>query len=74
MGKSNKWAKEQLKKLYGRGCFFNRGHIAERIEEIGGIKSFRKFKEEKRYKGKPISHQITYHHLVHKSERAEKLP
>lgn len=74
MGKSNQWAKEQLKKLYGRDCFFNRGHIAERIEEIGGIKSFRKFKEEKRYKGKPISHQITYHHLVHKSERAEKLP
>lgn len=69
MGKGNRWAKEQLEKIYGKGCFFNRAYIEKRIEEIGGIKSFKVFKEEKRYKGKPISHQITYHHLVHKAER-----
>ena len=73
MGKNNKRAKMQLEKIYGKGCFFTRGNIEEKIEKIGNIKTFKVFKEEKRYRGKPISHQISYHHLVHKSERTEKL-
>lgn len=68
MSKSNRSAKKELERLYGKGCFFNRAHIAEQIEAMGGIKTFKIFVQEKRYKGKAISHQITYHHLKHKSE------
>lgn len=68
MSNSNRSAKKELERIYGKGCFFHRAHVAERIEEIGGIKTFKVFVKEKRFKGKPISHQITYHHLKHKSE------
>lgn len=33
-----------------------------------GIKTFKTFVEERRYKGKKISHQLTVHHLKHISE------
>lgn len=72
MGKSNRHIKRELERIYGKGCFFNRAHIAERIEAMGGIKTYRKFVEEKRYKGKKISHRITFHHLKHRSEGGQK--
>ena len=62
MGESNKAAKENLERIYGKGCFFNRARIAERIENMAGIQTFKAFATEKRYKGKPISHQLTFHH------------
>lgn len=68
MSKSNRSAKKELERLYGKGCFFKRAHIEERIEAMGGIRTFKVFVQEKKFKGKPISHQITYHHLKHKSE------
>lgn len=69
MSNKNRSAKKELERIYGKGCFFNRANIAKRIEEMGGIKTFKVFVKEKRFKGKSISHQITYHHLKHKSER-----
>lgn len=66
---SNKEAKKELERIYGKGCFFNRAKLAERIREKGIELTFEKFIEQKRYSGKKISHQITYHHLRHKSER-----
>lgn len=68
MSNKNRSAKKELERIYGKGCFFNRARCAERIEAMGGIKTFKVFIQEKRFKGKPISHQITYHHLKHKSE------
>jgi hypothetical protein len=68
MGEENGRARRELERIYGEGCFFKRAHIAERIEAMGGIKTFKVFVREKKYKGKPISHQITFHHLKHKSE------
>ena len=68
MSNSNCSAKKELERIYGKGCFFNRAKVAEQIEAMGGIKTFKVFVQEKRFKGKPISHQITYHHLKHKSE------
>lgn len=68
MSNSNRSAKKELERIYGKGCFFNRAKVAEQIEAMGGIKTFKVFVQEKRFKGEPISHQITYHHLVHKSE------
>lgn len=35
---------------------------------MGGIKTFKVFVEEKRFRGKPISYQLTVHHLIHRSE------
>ena len=68
MSKNNRSAKKELERIYGKGCFFERAHIAERIEAMGGIRTFKIFIQEKKFKGKPISHQITYHHLKHRSE------
>ena len=68
MSKNNRSAKKELERIYGKGCFFERAHIAEKIEAMGGIRTFKIFVQEKKFKGKPISHQITYHHLKHRSE------
>lgn len=70
MSKGNKAAKKELERIYGKGCFFVRARIAERIETTDEL-SFKRFVEYKRYRGKKISHRITYHHLVHKSERRQ---
>lgn len=69
MGKSNRSARRELERIYGKGCFFARAKLAERLEVEHKELSFKKFVEYKRYKGKKISHQITFHHLKHKSER-----
>ena len=63
----NKVIQRKLKNIYGEGCFFHRAGIAERIEAMGGIRTFKSFTEEKRLKGKKISYQITVHHLKHRS-------
>ena len=70
MSKGNKAAKKELERIYGKGCFFARAKIAERIDTPDEL-SFKRFVEYKRYRGKKISHTITYHHLVHKSERRQ---
>lgn len=64
----NRSAKKELERLYGKGCFFHRAHCAERIEAMGGIRTFKKFVQERKFKGLPISHQITFHHLKHKAD------
>lgn len=69
--KKNQKIKRKLKSMYGNGCFFDRAHIAERIEAMGGIKTFKVFVEERRFKGKAISYQLTVHHLRHRSEGGE---
>ena len=69
MSKDNRRAREELERIYGKGCFFKRANIAARLEEKDIKLSFKKFVEHKRYTGKKISHQISYHHLRHRSER-----
>ena len=64
----NRQIRQQLTRLYGEGCFFERAHIAEKIEKMGGIKTYKKFLQEKRYTGKKIVNQISMHHLCHRSE------
>lgn len=64
----NRQMRKQLERLYGKGCFFERAHIAEKIEAMGGIKTYKTFIQEKRYSGKKIILQISYHHLKHVSE------
>lgn len=64
----NKVIKEQLRKIYGDGCFFERAKIAEKIEKMGGIKTYKQFLSERYFKGKKIRNMLTLHHLKHKSE------
>lgn len=69
---SNKKARLKIEEAYGKGCMFKKAKIAERIEAMGGIKTYKQFIEEQRYTFKEIRRlesNITYHHLEHKSER-----
>lgn len=66
---SNKSAREALETIYGKGCMFKRAKIAEKIEAIGGIKTYKKFLEEKKYTLKDVKKLeriLTYHHLKHR--------
>lgn len=70
MGK-NKSAREALEAIYGKGCMFKRARIAERIEAMGGIKTYKRFLQEKRYTLKEIRRYesiLTYHHLEHRQD------
>ena len=68
--KKNKKIRMQLEKMYGKGCFFARARLAERLEQIDKDLSFKRFVQKKIYSGKKISHQISLHHLQHQSEGA----
>lgn len=72
MGQSNRAMKDILAQIYGKGCFFERAKIAERIEAMGGIKTYRMFLTQKRFKkSKKISKNLTVHHLKHQSDGGE---
>lgn len=67
----NKAARKELERIYGKGCMFTKAHCEEQIEALRTIKTFKRYKEEKRYTGKKIKElvrQMTYHHLEHRSE------
>lgn len=68
---SNKSVRMMIEQIYGKGCMFKKAKIAERIEKMGGIKTYKMFLEEKRYTLKQIKKAekiLTYHHLKHKFE------
>lgn len=56
MSKSNKSAREELERIYGKHCF-----ICQGIRQICPPKPHKGI-----YKGKSIARQLTYHHLVPK--------
>lgn len=68
---TNKSARLLLESIYGKGCMFQKAYIAKRIEQLGGILTYKKFVEEKHYKLKKIGHlerTMTYHHLKHRAD------
>ena len=68
---SNKGARKELERLYGKGCMFNKARIAEQIEARGGIRTYREFKEHVKFKKSKIiqmERTMTFHHLRHKSQ------
>ena len=71
MSKSNKQAKKRLIRLFGRTDMFVAARVAESLEALG-ITSYKVFERQKRYKGKPISQQLTFHHLKHRSEGGDR--
>lgn len=69
--KKNKRIRENLERIYGKGCMFQKACIAEAIEKMGGIKTYKKFIEERHYSLKEIRRleaTMTLHHLKHRSE------
>lgn len=72
--KKNRKIREELERIYGEGCFFQKARVEKRIEEIGGIKTYKQFKEQHRYKLKRervFENMMTLHHLKHISEGGE---
>lgn len=69
--KSNKRAREQLERQYGKGCMFKKARIEEKIKEKQTIKTYRRFLQEKRFTAKKVKKyekMMTLHHLKHCSE------
>ena len=72
--KKNRKIREALERIYGEGCMFQKARIEKRIEQLGGIKTYKQFKEEHKYtlkKIKAFENIQTLHHLVHKSEKGQ---
>lgn len=65
---SNKGAKNKLIEIYGKHCMFERARITEKIEKIGGIRTYKSYLADKKFKSKRIVKRLTYHHLKHKSD------
>lgn len=59
MSKSNKSAREELERIYGKHCFIHQG-----IRKLIAPKPYKG-----KYKGKSIASQLTYHHLRAKRNR-----
>lgn len=69
--KKNRTIRHNLERIFGKGCMFQKAYIAEKIEQIGGIKTYKQFIQEKHYTLKEIKRleaNITLHHLRHRSE------
>ena len=72
--KKNRKIREALERIYGEGCMFQKARIEKRIEQLGGIKTYKQFKEQHKYtlkKIKAFENIQTYHHLQHKSENGQ---
>lgn len=71
MSSKNKKIRQNLERIFGKGCMFQKAYIAERIEAMGGIKTYKQFIKERKYTLKEIRRleaNITLHHLKHRSE------
>lgn len=67
MAKKGSAARRRLERIYGKVDMFVKAEVEQKLEELH-IKGYAVFEEEKRLKGKPISQQLTFHHLKHRSE------
>lgn len=72
--KKNQKVRKELEEEYGEGCMFKKAGCEQKIKRIGGIKTYKQFKDEKRYTLKFIEHYegiMTLHHLKHVEEGGE---
>ncbi|MBO7079699.1 MAG: hypothetical protein J6W64_07830, partial [Bacilli bacterium] len=67
MSKGNKTAAQKLAQIYGKRDMFVAADVEAKLE-ILKIRSYKKFVKEQKFKGIPISNQLTFHHLRHRSE------
>lgn len=71
MSNSNREARLALARIFGNTCMFRKAHVEDFVDNLGTIKTYKTFKEEKHYaskKAKCLEQMLTYHHLKHKSE------
>lgn len=69
--RKNKAIRERLERIYGKGCMFQKAHIAQRIEELGGIKTYKQYIQQHKYtfkKVKKLEETMTLHHLRHRAD------
>ena len=71
MGKKIAPARRRLERIYGKVDMFVKAEVEKKLEELH-IKGYAVFEQEKRLKGKPISQQLTFHHLKHRSEGGDR--
>lgn len=67
----NKVIRERLERIYGKGCMFQKAYIADRIEAMGGIKTYKEYIQEHKYtfkKIKKLESTMTLHHIKHRAE------
>jgi len=68
---SNKKKREELERIYGKGCMFERSKAEEYISTLPKIKGYKQFIKEQHFTSKEIAilkKRMNYHHLQHKSE------
>lgn len=68
---SNKRAREELERIYGKGSMFEKSHTADYVSTLPVIKGYKKFVEEKHFTTKDIkklTERMNYHHLEHKAD------
>jgi len=69
MATSNKVAREKLIAIYGKKSMFQESGAEKYIEGLKRIRTYKKFLEKKKFKGKKINlKQLQYHHMKHRSE------
>ena len=71
---SNKKARQELEKIYGKKDMFDKARIAEQIEARGGIRTYREFKEHVKFKKSKrvqMEKTLTFHHLRHRSQNGK---
>lgn len=73
MSKGNKKAKAQLERIFGKVDMFVAANCEQVLENLN-IRGYKKFERELRFKGAPISQQLTFHHLRHRSEGGDASP
>lgn len=73
MARKNSAARRRLERVYGKVDMFVKAEVEKKLEELQ-IKGYKVFEEEQRLKGRPISQQLTFHHLKHRSEGGDQSP
>lgn len=77
MSNDNKKARQQLEQQYGKGCMFKKARVAEQLEQMPQIRSYRSYLKSTRFTSKKIRElekNITFHHLRHRSEGGKATP
>lgn len=65
----NKGIRDELERIYGKGCMFQKAYVADRLRQLGVSITYGTYK--KRYtfnQQKTLERRMTLHHMKHKAE------
>ena len=69
MSNRNRVIRQELERIYGKGCMFQKAYVSDRLRQLGVSLTYGTFK--KRYtlnQQKTLERRLTLHHLKHVSE------